>query len=90
LGFTAIVVAWLGECEPLRVGLASFLIAILLQGCSYIQISLGIPYFMVGVIQGVILFFVLGSEFFSHYKFARKKGIKGTKEVKERRRHGSQ
>jgi simple sugar transport system permease protein len=79
LGFTAVVVAWLGKLDPPRVALASFLIAVLLQGCAYIQISLGIPYFMVGVIQGVILFFVLGSEFFSQYRFVWRPGRPGAK-----------
>lgn len=66
-GFTAIVVAWLSRLKPLRALAISALIAILLQGCSYIQISLGVPYFMASIIQGIILFFVLGSEVFTDY-----------------------
>ncbi len=40
----------------------------LLQGGAYIQIALRVPSAVAGVVQGVILFFVLGSEFFLQYK----------------------
>jgi ABC-type uncharacterized transport system permease subunit len=36
-------------------------------------VSLSVPYFMANIIQGVILFFVLASEFFSSYQFAWKR-----------------
>jgi simple sugar transport system permease protein len=67
-GFTAIVVAWLSKLRPGIALIVSALMAILLQGCAYIQISLGVPYFMANIIQGIILFFVLGSDIFSKYK----------------------
>lgn len=69
LGFTAIIVAWLGHLKPVPVLFVSLLMAILLQGCAYIQISLQVPAAMAYIIQGVILFFVLGSDFFTIYKF---------------------
>jgi simple sugar transport system permease protein len=67
-GFTAIVVAWLAKLKPAAALVVSALVAILLQGCAYIQISLGVPYFMADIIQGIILFFVLGSDVFSNYR----------------------
>lgn len=79
-GFTAIIVAWLGKLKPTSVFIVSVLMAVLLQGCAYIQISLGVPYFMANIIQGVILFFILGSEFFSTYRFVWKPGRKGVAE----------
>jgi general nucleoside transport system permease protein len=50
------------------VGVVCFLFAMLLQGSSYIQASMAIPASVADVIQGVILFFVLGSDFFLQYK----------------------
>ncbi len=67
-GYTAIIVAWLGKLKPSSVLVATLLMAVLLQGCAYIQISLKVPYFMANIIQGVILFFVLATDFFSTYK----------------------
>ena len=72
-GYTAIIVAWLGKLKPIPVLVATLLIAVLLQGCAYIQISLNVPYFMANIIQGVILFFVLASEFFTSYRFVWKR-----------------
>ena len=42
--------------------------AILLQGASFIQLAMQVPAAVAGVVQGVILFFVLGSEFFLQYR----------------------
>ncbi len=42
--------------------------AMLIQGGEYIQIALGVPSAVSDVVQGLILFFVLGSEFFMRYK----------------------
>lgn len=69
MGFTAIIVAWLGRLKPLNILAISFLIAILLQGSAYIQISMKVPSSMAFIIQGIILFFILGSDFFSTYRF---------------------
>jgi simple sugar transport system permease protein len=76
-GYTAIIVAWLGKLKSLPVLVATLAIAILLQGCAYIQISLSVPYFMANIIQGVILFFVLASEFFAEYQIVRARNEKG-------------
>ena len=40
----------------------------LIQGGQYIQIALGVPSAVSDIVQGLILFFVLGSEFFMRYK----------------------
>jgi simple sugar transport system permease protein len=47
----------------------SVLFAALLEGGSYIQTVFGIPQAAAEILQGIILFFVLGSEFFVRYKF---------------------
>ncbi|MDD4296496.1 MAG: ABC transporter permease [Ruminiclostridium sp.] len=67
-GNTAIITAWLsGLSAPLSL-FVSFLFAILLQGGSYIQSALQIPSSAADVLQGMILFCILGSEFFVRYK----------------------
>ena len=40
----------------------------LVQGGEYIQIALGVPSAVSDIVQGLILFFILGSEFFMRYK----------------------
>jgi ABC-type uncharacterized transport system permease subunit len=67
-GFTAIITTWLSGLSAPIVLLVSFLFAILLQGGSYIQSALQIPQSAADVLQGMILFCVLGSEFFVRYK----------------------
>jgi len=47
----------------------SVLFAALLEGGSYIQTVFGIPQAAAEILLGIILFFVLGSEFFVRYKF---------------------
>ena len=42
--------------------------AMLIQGGAYIQIALNVPSAVADVVQGIILFFVIGSEFFLQYK----------------------
>ncbi|MBQ8508519.1 MAG: ABC transporter permease [Clostridia bacterium] len=73
LGFTAIIAAWLAKLSAPTILLVSFLFAILLQGGSFLQVSMQIPASVSEVIQGIILFFVLASEFFANYKIVYQK-----------------
>ncbi|WP_461204740.1 ABC transporter permease [Clostridium sp. DL1XJH146] len=68
VGFTAIIVAWLGSLSAPIILIVSVLFAALLQGGAYIQTAFGIPEAAAAVLQGMILFFVLGSDFFIRYK----------------------
>lgn len=70
VGYTAIIIAWLASLSAPLMIVVSILFAALLQGGTYIQIALGIPDAVALVLQGTILFFVLGSEFFVKYKVA--------------------
>ena len=67
-GFTAIITTWLCGLKAQYILLTSMAFAILLQGGNFVQISMQIPSAVAGMIQGIILFFVLGSEFFIQYK----------------------
>lgn len=71
LCFTAIVVAWLAKLNPVAIVPAGFFFAVLLQGGAYIQSAMQVPSTAAEVVQGVILLFVLASEFFISYKFQR-------------------
>ncbi|MCR4435953.1 MAG: ABC transporter permease [Clostridiales bacterium] len=68
VGFTAIITAWLGQLSAPIIFIVSFLFAALLQGGAYIQSAFQIPQAAAQIIQGTILFFVLGSEFFIQYR----------------------
>ena len=68
LGFTAIITAWLARLNPFTIIIVSFLFSILLQGGTYLQGALQIPASIAGILQGSILFCILGSEFFTQYK----------------------
>lgn len=68
VGFTAIIVTWLGSLSAPIILVVSILFAALLQGGAYIQTAFGIPEAAALVLQGMILFFVLGSDFFVKYK----------------------
>ena len=67
-GYTAIIVAWLANLNPWGVLLVAFLMAALLVGGDQIQIALGLPAAVAGVLQGAILFFVLGGSIFVNYR----------------------
>ncbi|MCL2472115.1 MAG: ABC transporter permease [Treponema sp.] len=71
LGFTSVIVAWLARLEPTAILIMAFLFSLLIQGGNYLQSSLQIPASISLVLQGIIIFFVLGSEFFIRYRFVR-------------------
>lgn len=69
VGFTAIIVAWLAQLNPVMILVVSFLFSVLEKGSSVVQSSFGLSTDCADVLQGIILFFILGCEFFVHYKF---------------------
>lgn len=73
VGFTAIIVAWLAQLNPLGILLVSSLFGILEKGSSVVQTNFGLSTDSAEVLQGIILFFVLGSEFFIRYRFVLRK-----------------
>ena len=84
IGFTAIITTWLGFLKPAFILVVSILFAALVQGGSFIQTAVGIPQAVAELLQGLILFFVLGCEFFIRYKVVLEKPLfnvrRGTKE----------
>ena len=72
-GFTAIIVAFLGRLHPIGIIFSGLLMALLYIGSEAAQISLGLPIAIGGVFQGLILFSLLGTDFFLKYRIARTK-----------------
>ncbi len=68
-GFTGIIIAWLSALSAPVMVIVSVLFAAMKQGALAIESSMKIPSSVVEIIQGMILFCALGSEFFIRYKF---------------------
>ncbi len=74
-GFTAIIVAWLAHLNPFVMVLISFFLVFLSRGSIEIASKFNLNESMSDVITGIILFFILGCEFFINYRVQfRKKG----------------
>lgn len=69
VGFTAIIVAWLSQLNPAVILVVSFLFSVLEKGSSVVQSTYGLSTDCADVLQGIILFFILGSELFIRYRF---------------------
>ena len=68
VGFTAIIVAWLAHLNPFVMILIAGLLAVLTKGSNAIQTSFRIPASAAEVLSAIILFFMLGCEFFINYR----------------------
>lgn len=67
-GFAAIIVAFLGRLHPVGILFASLLMALLYLGGEQLQITLQLPLAATGVMQGMLLFFLLGSDVLITYR----------------------
>ena len=67
-GFTAITVAWLAQLNPFAMIAISVFLAVLTKGSNTIQTNFKIPASASEVLIGMILFFMLGCEFFINYR----------------------
>ena len=75
-GFTAIIVAWLSKFNPFVMIIFSFLLAFLDKGAAEIASKFNLNDYVSDILKGIILFFVLGSEFFITYKLVFRKNEK--------------
>lgn len=66
-GFTAIMVSWLAKFNPLYMVLTAFLIVFLERGAIQISTSCGLNDSFSEIITGIIIFFIIGCEFFLNY-----------------------
>lgn len=76
-GFTAIIVAFLGQLEPVGVLLASLLVALLYVGGDQVQIALHLPSAVAGLFQGMLLFLVLATDVLIRYRVRLVRGLRG-------------
>jgi len=78
VGFTAITVAWLGQLNAFAMIVISLILSILSRGSSYLQQEMGVPAAISEIVSGILLFCMLGCEFFINYRMIiRKKSKKG-------------
>ena len=73
-GFTAVMVSWLAKFNPVWMIFTSFLLVFLGRGAGEITTNFGLNHSFGDILTGIILFFIIGSEFFINYqiKFTRK------------------
>jgi len=67
-GFTAIMVSWLAKFNPVFMVLTSLLIVFLEKGASKISEVYRLNSSFSDIITGIIIFFIIGSEFFINYQ----------------------
>jgi len=67
-GFAAIIVAFLGRLNPIGILFASLLMALLYLGGEQLQLSMQLPVAVTGVVQGLLLFFLLGCDVLINFR----------------------
>jgi len=70
-GYTAIIVAWLSQLNPVAALFVAVLMAGLLVGGDQVQMMMGLPAAMGLVLQGMILFPMLAGSLFTEYRIKR-------------------
>ncbi len=75
-GFTAIIVAWMAKFNPFAMILVSGILIFMQQGSIQIATQFGLNENASDIITGVILFFLIGCEFFINYKLEIRKSEK--------------
>lgn len=72
-GFTAIMVAWLAKFNPIFMFFASFLISFLKVGAGQVANDFQIDTAYADILIGIVLFFIIGCEFFINYQICFRK-----------------
>lgn len=89
VGFTAIIVAWLAKLNPIGITVVTFFFAVLDKGCGVAESKFNLSSSVADIVQGLILFVILGFDFFMRYKVSfapnGSKKIKSKKADKEER-----
>ena len=67
-GFTAIIVAWLGKLNVFYMLLVSAMLIILGRGANELASKANLNVSLADVLTGIVLFFILASEFFVNYR----------------------
>ena len=75
-GFTAIMGSWLAKFNPIYMVMTSFLIVFLQKGAGQVSTDFRLPSAISDIVTGIILFFIIGCEFFLQYKILSTKNRK--------------
>ena len=75
-GFTAVMVSWMAKFNPIMMIFTSLLIVVLSRGASEISSVFSLNHSFADILTGIILFFIIGSEFFISYKVSLRKSKK--------------
>lgn len=75
-GFTAVMVSWLAKFNPIVMVFTSLLLVVLSRGASEISSVFSLNHSFADILTGIILFFIIGSEFFLTYKVSLRKSKK--------------
>ncbi|MBR6005778.1 MAG: ABC transporter permease, partial [Clostridia bacterium] len=70
-GFTAIMVSWLAKFNPIMMILTSLLVVFLQRGAGEIATKFNLNTSLADILTGIIIFFIIGCEFFINYKIMR-------------------
>ena len=75
-GFTAVMVSWMAKFNPIIMVFTSLLLVVLGRGASEISSTFGLNQSFSDILTGIILFFIIGSEFFVTYQVSLRKSGK--------------
>ena len=75
-GFTAVMVSWLAKFNPIIMVLTSGLLIFLSTGANELATSCGLNASFGDILTGVLIFFIIGSEFFINYQVSFRKSNK--------------
>ena len=78
-GFTGVLVSWMSKFNPLTMVFSSFLIIFMDRGAGEISTAFGLNHSYADILTRIILFFIIGCEFFISYRLQFRK--KAEKEV---------
>lgn len=67
-GFTAIMVSWLAKFHPVYMVLTTFLVVFLERGAKQVATDFRMSEAIADILTAIILFFIIGCEFFINYK----------------------
>ena len=67
-GFTAVMVSWLAKFNPIVMILTSFLLVFMQLGAKEVATNFYLNESFAEILTGIILFFIIGCEFFINYK----------------------
>ena len=75
-GFTAVMVSWMSKFNPFIMIAASLLLVTMDRGASEVASALSLNHSFADILTGIILFFIIATEFFITYKVTLRKSSK--------------